>query len=450
MQIFIFFIILSLSIAKRIDKHPLFHFLPHHTYLSLENHVNGVVDKDVSNFQQISAKFSSKTACSTPRCGGNPLVIIPSLIGNQLDAKLHRKSVPHFWCYKNAAEYKLWIDLLNFIPHSPTQSCMWSNMNITFVKPGEYQHAFGVNVTAPYFGGVDGVKFLDSKKDGKVAVWNTTVEVLKENFNYIPGKDIRAATFDWREGPDATNNQFPQIKQLIEETYAMANNQKVALVSLSMGGPRAARFLMSQPKSWKDKYISTYTSFSGAFGGSLWATVAQLSKNAVLYKGIPLNADEMHSAVKGFGSVAYMWPNRFIYNDSTPYASMDSKSYTSSDFIELAKDASSVYGQQGAAMLKTVSQAKYQDFQDIDVKSSCVYGTEQDTPSFLQYTNGDWTNPNITFTKSGDSTLLLPGLIDPCKKWKSQLVPISGMKHGQDVINPIALKVLFGNMGLKV
>lgn len=83
-------------------------------------------------------------------------------------------------------------------------------------------------------------------------------------------------------------------------------------------------------------------------------------------------------------------------------------------------------------MLKTVSQAKYQDFQDIDVKSSCVYGTEQDTPSFLQYTNGDWTNPNITFTKSGDSTLLLPGLIDPCKKWKSQLVPISGMKHGQD------------------
>jgi hypothetical protein len=99
---------------------------------------------------------------------------------------------------------------------------------------GDYQGPEGVNITAPYFGGVDGVRFLDAKTNGKAVVWDNVITALVDQFNYVVDVDIRAATFDWRQGPDATDKQFPKIVELIEQTYKDADNTKVALTSLSM------------------------------------------------------------------------------------------------------------------------------------------------------------------------------------------------------------------------
>lgn len=51
----------------------------------------------------------------------------------------------------------------------------------------------------------------------------------------------------------------------------------VACVSLSMGGPYFLAFLNQQTQEWKDKYIHTYTSMDGAFGGSASATTFLVS-----------------------------------------------------------------------------------------------------------------------------------------------------------------------------
>jgi lysophospholipase-3 len=51
----------------------------------------------------------------------------------------------------------------------------------------------------------------------------------------------------------------------------------VATVSLSMGGPYFLGFLNQQTQAWKDKYIHSFSSFDGAFGGSASASSALIS-----------------------------------------------------------------------------------------------------------------------------------------------------------------------------
>lgn len=56
----------------------------------------------------------------------------------------------------------------------------------------------------------------------------------------------------------------------------------VACISLSMGGPYFLAFLGQQSQAWKDKYILSYTSLDGAFGGSPSAISALVSLNGTL------------------------------------------------------------------------------------------------------------------------------------------------------------------------
>jgi hypothetical protein len=70
------------------------------------------------------------------------------------------------------------------------------------------------------------------------------------------------------------------LQTLIEDTYLLNDKTPVALVSLSLGavlpceysplsgGPYTILFLNGMTQEWKDTYIHSFTSFSGAFGGS--------------------------------------------------------------------------------------------------------------------------------------------------------------------------------------
>jgi lysophospholipase-3 len=131
------------------------------------------------------------------------------------------------------------------------------------------------------------------------------------------GKNLRAAPFDWRFGPETyAAVDWPRLRALIEETYTLNNNSKgtphsslcprvcaivwskltytttthngggdntVAAVSLSMGGPYFLGFLNQQTQAWKDKYIHSFISFDGAFGGSASATSALISTSGMCH-----------------------------------------------------------------------------------------------------------------------------------------------------------------------
>lgn len=71
--------------------------------------------------------------------------------------------------------------------------------------------------------------------------------------------------------PDENGEYFVRLKSLVEETYATNNNTKVILIAHSMGGPMCLHFLHGQDQKWKDKYIQSMITLSGAWGGSVKA-----------------------------------------------------------------------------------------------------------------------------------------------------------------------------------
>lgn len=64
---------------------------------------------------------------------------------------------------------------------------------------------------------------------------------------------------------------FKQLKSLIEETYILNNKQSVIIIAHSMGAPLFLIFLHSQEQAWKDKYIKSFVTLAGAWGGSVKA-----------------------------------------------------------------------------------------------------------------------------------------------------------------------------------
>ena len=84
---------------------------------------------------------------------------------------------------------------------------------------------------------------------------------------YVRGKSVRAAPYDFRYAPHSSTKYFTALKALIQDTYSTNNNQKVTLVSHSLGGLYGLYFLRQQPQAWKDKYISGFVSINTPWTG---------------------------------------------------------------------------------------------------------------------------------------------------------------------------------------
>ena len=143
-------------------------------------------------------------------------------------------------------------------------------MTLTF-KNGSYLQPKGVNVSAAFFGSVKGVRFLDTDQSsgGRVPIWASVLAQLTSYSNYVDDVDIRAATYDWRLGPEAllAQNYVEHVKSLIVEMSAASGGARVVLVSLSEGGPLGALTLSRLDAAFKKKFIRGFVSLSGAFGG---------------------------------------------------------------------------------------------------------------------------------------------------------------------------------------
>lgn len=80
--------------------------------------------------------------------------------------------------------------------------------------------------------------------------------------------DIHFCNYDFFSS-DEYDEFYRNFKALIEETYAMNNNTRVVLLGHSMGNPTALYFLNHQAQSWKDKFIQSFVSLAGVWGGSV-------------------------------------------------------------------------------------------------------------------------------------------------------------------------------------
>lgn len=70
---------------------------------------------------------------------------------------------------------------------------------------------------------------------------------------------------------DELSEYFENLKNLVEETYAINGNKKVILLVHSLGGLMTLAMLNQQNQNWKDKYVRALISVAGVWGGSVKA-----------------------------------------------------------------------------------------------------------------------------------------------------------------------------------
>lgn len=61
------------------------------------------------------------------------------------------------------------------------------------------------------------------------------------------------------------------MKALVEDTFTQTNGQKTVFITHSMGSPMTLYFLNHQTQDWKNKYIKTWISLAGCWGGTIKA-----------------------------------------------------------------------------------------------------------------------------------------------------------------------------------
>jgi lysophospholipase-3 len=377
-----------------------------------------------------------------------PLVIVPSLIGSRIDGKLQKVSPEHWYCRHDTDWFQLWVPRdIDVIP--PRDQCWIENMVMSYNNAtGLYDGYPGVEYRVPGWGGVEGVEFLDVHN--KIGVWNDTIDILTK-LGYVPGKNLVSAPYDWRVGPtEVVAKQYGPLKALIEQTYAANNNTPVALTSLSMGGIYTALFLAQYVnQAWKDQHIASYTSMSGAFGGSVDSVYELLSLDPDNMYGIP--AKLFRELTRGWGSVSWLLPVTATYGDFVIVMG-PSRNYTAADLVQLFIDA-------GAPQVASVVQSTFPYVAPgaIGVPVNVIYGYNVTTllsvaynaTSFPDYASG------ATFM-DGDGTVTNWGLVGLAKQWATvqsqpvKLYPINGMLHSDVVHNADALKILVASLGFTV
>jgi len=84
---------------------------------------------------------------------------------------------------------------------------------------------------------------------------------------YERGVSMRGAPYDFRYAPQSQPFYFLQLRQLVEDTWALNGHHRVVLFAHSMGGLYAAYFLSRQPAEWKDRYIEALVTVNTPWAG---------------------------------------------------------------------------------------------------------------------------------------------------------------------------------------
>merc|ERR1711871_524520 len=170
----------------------------------------------------------------------SPVIIVPGTAGSQLEARLDKPSVRHFYCSRKSDWYTLWLSVTNLVP--PAVNCWCDNIRLLWnSNQHTYSNNLGVSTRTPGWGDTATVEYLDpSLKAGDSAYFHALVNALVTRGGLVRNISVRAAPYDFRRAPNAVADGESQtwvdkMVQLVEDTYHANGGERVALVSHSMG-----------------------------------------------------------------------------------------------------------------------------------------------------------------------------------------------------------------------
>ena len=178
--------------------------------------------------------------------------------------------------------------------------------------------------------------------------WFDVIHALQAS-GFVVGKDIFSAPYDFRMGPEQfLVDDYPRLKGLVEKIYDDNGGKPVVFLSVSYGAQFGGAFLAHfVDDEWKDKYIDSWISLSGAFNGAPMA-MRQLLSGGPVYGLDYVDIEIARDTLRSWPAMSWLVPT-FVDGDPRNEGDRvimytDVKNYTLTDVPELldaggAKDA---------------------------------------------------------------------------------------------------------------
>ncbi|KAK2561458.1 Phospholipase A2 group XV [Acropora cervicornis] len=342
-----------------------------------------------------------------------PVIIVPGTGGSQLQAKINKPDVPHWYCTKTTETYfTLWLKKTSLLPFAI--DCWVDNMRYVTNAPG-------VETRVPGFGNTDTIDHLDT--DNIVAYFSPMTDTLV-SWGYKRGVTVRAAPYDFRYGPESQSDYFAKLKKLIEETYLANGNKSITLMSHSLGCPYSLIFLNKQPNTWKDKYIFQWITLSGVWGGAAEQVSLFSSGNTLGVPHFLLNPLTVRGEQRTDTSNIFLLPSPELWSGQEILATTPDRNYTVKNYDQFFEDIGFPLGKK---LRKLVGQPSYPlTAHAPNVTVHCLFGTGVDTAESFSFGKGAFPDaqPKV-FYGDGDGTVNIRSL-QACHKWNQrQLQPVT-------------------------
>lgn len=237
------------------------------------------------------------------------------------------------------------------------------------------------------------------------------------SWGYIRGKNVRGAPYDFRYAPHSQIEYFHRLAHLIEETYEINGNQKVAIMTHSMGGLYGLYFLNRQPQEWKDHYIHSFIAISAPWGGT--ALMHQVFASGMNWGVDMVDPVLLREQQRSLETSPMLFARPGTWTEEHTIIRTPSRKYNAFDIEPFLED---VEFSIGLEILKHFNSSDYERrHPGVDFK--CVVSTGIDTPEKFIYDKHfdelDYQRPAKIVYGPGDGTVNLRSL-RACREMDTQ------------------------------
>lgn len=380
----------------------------------------------------------SNTVNDVPK---SPIILVPGDGGSQLEAQVDKPEVVHYICQQKTSEYfTLWLNLADLVPY--VIDCWVDNMRLLYDPETRKTHnPPGVSIRVPGFGNTSTVEYVDPSQVSLAGYFNVLVaEMVK--IGYQRGINIRGAPYDFRKSPLELDDFYKNFKSLVEETYTINGGRKVMIVCHSLGCPTMLYFLNRQKFYWKNKYVKSFVTLAGAWGGAVKALKAYASGDN--FGVITITALTIRKEERTFPSLAYLLPSDKFWAPHQTLLSTGRKNYTVADYQQFFNDINYPIGYEMWKDTKELTQS----MDSPEVTVHCLHGVGLKTMSSLRYSYENFPNHDpLAESSDGDGTVNLASLRGCLRMQQQQLKPVhyttfKGVDHMAIMSDPNVIQYL--------
>ncbi|KAH3772297.1 phospholipase A2 group XV-like [Dreissena polymorpha] len=344
----------------------------------------------------------------------SPVVLVPGDGGSQFKAKLNKPTTVASYCIKKTDYYyDLWLNLEQLVPF--LIDCFVDNMRLEYDNVTRTtSNSPGVDIQIPGFGDTETVEYLDHSEISLTTYFHSLVEAMV-GWGYKRNVSVFGAPYDFRKAPNELKLYLTDLQQLIERAYYSNNNQRVYIITHSMGSPVTLYLLNRMTQAWKDKFIMGFISLAGVWGGAAKPIRLMISGdnlNVPIVKSINVRREQ-----RSMPSTAWLMPSDEFWKPDEVLVVSPARNYTVRDYKQLFKDIDYETGY----MMWEDTHNLINPLTAPQVEMHCLHGVNVSTPGQFVYDNKSWhdSEPTRTILDDGDGTVNIRSLLG-CLRFQDQ------------------------------